>query len=169
MFLFASYNLACTVIVHIQCGEYRFMVFRSERVELLQVEEEFRSDVAEIKLCVNIYCRACLLRQNMVCHIFLKSSCEFFHIFHLHRQSGSVCMSAEVLKQVSAMLYRTINIESGDRTCRACGKSFGTCEYHSRAIVNFCKLLLSERFSSESTILFASSVIVLSKSLRCSL
>lgn len=66
MFLVATYDFAGTIIIDIVRAENRFGIVRSEWIELLQVAEEFRSDVSEINLGIDVDDGACLFRQDIL-------------------------------------------------------------------------------------------------------
>ena len=74
MFLISSYYLACTIIVYIEGSEYRFMVVRPERIELLQVEEEFRCNIPEVEMSINLNGSTGLFRKNILSDIFFESA-----------------------------------------------------------------------------------------------
>ena len=50
-----TYLATHSVVIDIVCTEYRRRVSRSERLELLEDTKELRSDLREIKHCVDIY------------------------------------------------------------------------------------------------------------------
>ena len=54
MFLVAAYDFAGTIIIDIVRTENGFGIVRSEWIEFLQVAEEFRSDVSEINLGIDV-------------------------------------------------------------------------------------------------------------------
>lgn len=65
MFLVAAYDFAGTIIIDIVRTENGFGIVRSEWIEFLQVAEEFRSDVSEINLGIDVDDGACLFRQDI--------------------------------------------------------------------------------------------------------
>ena len=48
-------------------------------------------------------------------------------------------MSSEVLQQVAAMLDRLIYVEAGNGTCGTGRHVICPCQYHGRAVINFCQ------------------------------
>lgn len=66
MFLVAAYDFAGTIIIDIVRTENGFGIVRSEWIEFLQVAEEFRSDVSEINLGIDVDDGACLFRQDIL-------------------------------------------------------------------------------------------------------
>lgn len=66
MFLIASHYFAGSVVIDVMRTEDRFDIVRTERVEFLQVIEEFRCDVSEVDLRIYIDDGAGLFRQNML-------------------------------------------------------------------------------------------------------
>ena len=54
MFLIASHYFAGSVVIDVMRTEDRFDIVRTERVEFLQVIEEFRCDVSEVDLRIYI-------------------------------------------------------------------------------------------------------------------
>ena len=66
MFLIASYYFAGSVVIDVMRTEDRFDIVRTERIEFLQVIEEFRCDVSEVDLRIYIDDGAGLFRQNML-------------------------------------------------------------------------------------------------------
>lgn len=66
MFLVASHYFAGSVVIDVMRTEDRFDIVRTERIEFLQVIEEFRCDVSEVDLRIYIDDGAGLFRQNML-------------------------------------------------------------------------------------------------------
>ncbi len=66
MFLIAAYDFAGSIIIDIMRTEDWFGIVRSEWIEFLQVAEEFRSDVSEVNLGIDIDDGACLFRQDIL-------------------------------------------------------------------------------------------------------
>lgn len=66
MFLIASHYFAGSVVIDVMRTEDRFDIVRTERIEFLQVIEEFRCDVSEVDLRIYIDDGAGLFRQNML-------------------------------------------------------------------------------------------------------
>ena len=54
MFLVASHYFAGSVVIDVMRTEDRFDIVRTERIEFLQVIEEFRCDVSEVDLRIYI-------------------------------------------------------------------------------------------------------------------
>ena len=70
MFLIASNYFAGSVVIDVMRTEDRFDIVRTERVEFLQVIEEFRCDVSEVDLRIYIDDGAGLLpAEYVVTHI----------------------------------------------------------------------------------------------------
>lgn len=66
MFLIASHYFAGSVVIDVMRTEDRFDIVRTERIEFLQIIEEFRCDVSEVDLRIYIDDGAGLFRQNML-------------------------------------------------------------------------------------------------------
>ncbi len=62
MLLITPHYFTGTVIIDIMRTEYRFRIIRTIRIEFLQVIKEFRRNIPEIYLCIDIYDRTCLFR-----------------------------------------------------------------------------------------------------------
>ena len=59
MLLITPHYFTGTVIIDIMRTEYRFRIIRTIRIEFLQVIKEFRRNIPEIYLCIDIYDRTC--------------------------------------------------------------------------------------------------------------
>ena len=112
------------------------MVVRSERIEFLQIEKEFRRDVTEINLRVNVDCRIRLLRKDMPGNVFFKTAGKFRNILHFHRKPGSIGMPSEVLEQVAAIFDSLVDIESRNGARRARSHVARPCQHDGRTIIN---------------------------------
>ena len=64
--LVASYDLAGAIIIDVVRAEDGLGIVRSEGVELLQVVEEFWSNVFEVNLGIDVDDGTCLFRQDVV-------------------------------------------------------------------------------------------------------
>ena len=96
--LVASHHFAGSVVVDIMGAEHRFGIVGAKRVELLQVVTEFRGDVPEINLGIDVDYGAGLLRQDVPGHELFKTLGESGNIFHFHGQSGCIGVTAEVFQ-----------------------------------------------------------------------
>lgn len=66
MFLVSPYDFTGTIIIDIVRAENGFGIVRTEWIEFLKVAEEFRSDVSEINLGMDIDDGTCLFRQDVL-------------------------------------------------------------------------------------------------------
>ena len=76
VFLFASYDFACSVIIHMVRAENRLFILRPEGIELFQVVEELGCDVLEVYLRINVYHRRCLFGQDVMGYKFTADVCS---------------------------------------------------------------------------------------------
>ena len=74
----------------------------------------FLCDVLEVYHLFDVEYGLRLLRLYVVVDILLEAPPELRYVRRLHRQSGGVCMSSEVLQQVAAMLDCFIYVEAGN-------------------------------------------------------
>ena len=87
--------------------------------ELEQLASEFRSDLPELKLLLDMEYRGEIVQRDLaVCYLrhFLDESME---VFLLDRQTGSKGMPAEVLQQVGAPLDQGVYIEAAHTPSRS--------------------------------------------------
>ena len=112
MLLIPAHHLACAVIIHIVCAEKRAWIARAVRCKLLQVAKQLFRYVLEVNHSLHVKYRLSLLGQDMLIHISLKTLLECRNIFHLHRQTGCIRMTAEIVQKVAATLYGVIDVET---------------------------------------------------------
>ena len=86
MFLVAAYDFAVTIIIYIVRTENVFGIVRSEWIEFLQVAEEFRSDVSEINLGIDVDDGACPV--------------SYTHLWYSHSRPmmGSDCILVRLMR-----------------------------------------------------------------------
>ena len=73
MFQVTSHEFTCAKVYHSLGAEYRLVVSGTERIELVERRDKFRSNVRKIYGGVYVYLRAKLRRKNVCRNIFLNS------------------------------------------------------------------------------------------------
>ena len=90
MLHFATNNFAGTEIKHITSEEHWFCVVGTEWVEQAQRFEQFRINLVEIELTIQIDLRRNLLKFDMRLHVFGEAATEFPDILHFHRKAHCI-------------------------------------------------------------------------------
>ena len=93
-------------------AEQRSGIARPVRGKFLQVVEQFLGDVLEVDHRLDVEYGLCLLGEDMLVNICLESLFECRDILRLHRESGSIGVTAEVGEQVAAALYGLVDVEA---------------------------------------------------------
>ena len=103
---------AVSVVIDILGQENRGTVTRSERLELLQDSEKFRSYLGKIdfRIYLNYWCSH--LSRDVCADVLVNAGCEFRKILFFHRQSRSINMAAEVLQKVRTTADGIIQVKS---------------------------------------------------------
>ena len=98
MFLFASYDLARSVVIYMLRTKQRFRIVRPERIELFKVVVKLVRDIFEVYLRVDVQYGRSLFRQDMCFHVSFEAPVEFRYVFHFHGQARCIRMSPEILQ-----------------------------------------------------------------------
>ena len=80
MFLLASHDLACAVVVNVGCAEERLGVAWSEWRETLQVVVQFLRDVAEVDFGIYVEYCLCLFGLYVLVYIALEAVAELLYV-----------------------------------------------------------------------------------------
>ena len=137
MLLILAHHLTCSVVIHVVGAEQRSGVARTVRRKLLKVVEQFLGDVLEVDHRLDVEYRLCLFGQDVLVNIRLETLFESRDILHLHRETGSIGVTAEVGEQVAATLYGLVDVESRHRACGAGGHSVADGHDDGRAEIDF--------------------------------
>ena len=95
MLHFATNNFAGTEIKHITSEEHWFCVVGAKWVEQTQRFEQFRINLVEIELTIQIDLRRNLLKFDMRLNVFGEAATEFPDILHFHRKAHCIGVATE--------------------------------------------------------------------------
>ena len=101
MFLVMPHNLTGAEVIDTLCEEERTLVVWTKGRELAEVVVETNAQVLELQFPVDIQFWLYLCRKDMLLYILLETPFELWHMLHLHGETGSVGVTAEVLQQVA--------------------------------------------------------------------
>ena len=135
MAAFCSHLASHSVVIDIVCAEYRCVVSRTERLELLEDPEEFRAYLGEVEAGIDIHYRGLHLRDDRSRNSLLDSFTERRDILLLERETCSIEMASEVLQQVRTALDGVIKVKAVDASCRTGHQSSLRLRKHDRRLV----------------------------------
>ena len=137
MLLVASYNFASTVVIDISGAEQRFGIFWSKRLEALQVIEELSAYVLEVQHVIDFQDGISLAGQYVFVYVFFKPALELWNMLDFQGKTGSIGVSAEILKYVAAAFDSFVDIEPSNGTRRTGSKSTVASQDNGRPEVYF--------------------------------
>ena len=114
--------------------EYRIGVAWTERLELLQETEEFRGDLAELQLGVDVGHRGQHLLGDLSGDELVYPADELLQVALFESQAGRIDVPAEVLKKVSAALDGLVEIETSHTAGGSSDESVRLCQYNCRFV-----------------------------------
>ena len=139
MYASGSYLTAVSAIRDAFCQENWIAVPGTERLELFQQPEELGSDLAELKLGIDIGHRSQHLISDLLPYELVNPGDEFFQIGLFHGKTGSIDMAAEVLQKVSATLDCLVKVEPSDASGRTGDEAVGFSKDYSGIVEGFDK------------------------------
>ena len=114
----ASSHLASTALVAHRLGhKHRISVARPERLELLEYAEKLGSNLGKLNLRINIHYRGKHVSGYLPLDKLIHPPCELRKVLLLEGKPGRIDVPAEILKQVSAALNRSIQVKAGHASC----------------------------------------------------
>ena len=137
--LTAANHLACSVITHVVCAEYRFGIVWAMRRKLLHIVEEATCYLMEIKFRVNLNHGVSLFGEDILRYILLETLSKSLDVFDLQREARRIGVTTKILEQIATALHGLVYIKAHYRARRASCHIASACYHNRRAVIDLGK------------------------------